>query len=47
MRSFDFDKEFNRTRNFAVGALIFNALLGLGLLGLVIWVVAHFLKRIW
>ena len=43
----NFDRSFNRTRRFAFVAVIFNALLGLGLLGLVIWVAAHFLKRYW
>ena len=52
MHNFDkrfenFDRSFKRTRRFAFVAVIFNALLGLGLLGLVIWVAAHFLKRYW
>lgn len=47
MHDFDFDKEFNRTRKLAVGAFIFNGILGLGILGLVIWVAVHFLKKLW
>jgi len=43
----DFDKQFNRTRNFAVGAFIFYAMFWIGIISLLIWVAAHFLAKFW
>jgi hypothetical protein len=42
-----FERNHNRAMRFGFLAVIVNAALGLGLLGTIIWVAAHFLKKIW
>lgn len=43
----DFEKHFNQTRKFAIGAFIVNGIIALGILGAIVWVAAHFLAKVW
>lgn len=43
----DFDKEFNKTvRRVWILAAI-NSLIGLGVLGVIVYVAVHFIKKLW
>lgn len=43
----NFGREFKRERRFVLAVFIINAILGIGILGLLAWVAVHFLKKIW
>lgn len=43
----DFDKNFKRVQKLGIVVMVLNAVLGFGLLGVFVWIIAHFLKKLW
>lgn len=41
------EKEYKRNRNIILTAWVVNGILGVGALGLVVWVIVHFLRKVW